>query len=303
MSTSSLLTHPPGRPTVSFELFPPRSPERTEEIWRRIRAMADATPDYFTVTYGASGSSRAESDQLVARLLAETDVPVVAHLTCVHASRAELTARIRRLFGAGVRDVLALRGDPPAESAGPPEVATSSDLVRLIRDVAAQTPGVDDVSIAVAAYPSGRHHGTGELAALRAKQEAGADFAITQVFYDAEAYAALVADARAAGITLPIVPGILPLTDRRRLARLEELTGVAVPVTLGALLDVDDPAERARRGRDATLALIDRVLAFGAPGLHLYTFNREHPALDVLEHLRARDLRNPALPQPAAQRA
>jgi methylenetetrahydrofolate reductase (NADPH) len=261
--------------------------------------MADAGPDFFTVTYGASGSARASSDGIVHRLLAETDVPVVAHLTCVGATRAELAARVRSLLDAGVRDFLALRGDPPAGQTrwvpDPGGVAGSADLVRLIREVQAAQPAAGRVTVAVAAYPAGRNSGAGEIAALLEKQKAGADYAITQVFYDAEDYASLVRDARAAGVTLPIVPGILPMTERRRLARLEELTSVAVPLSLDALLDVRDDAVRLRRGIDATLALIDRVLAVGAPGLHLYTFNRDFPALDVLAHLRARGVLNPAL--------
>ncbi|WP_052436276.1 5,10-methylenetetrahydrofolate reductase [Georgenia sp. SUBG003] len=299
MSTSSLIDLAPQLPTVSFELFPPRGTESDEAVWARILRMAEAGPDFFTVTYGASGSARESSDGIVHRLLTETAVPVVAHLTCAGATREELAARVRSLLDAGVRDFLALRGDPPAGQTAwvpaPGGVAGSADLVRLIREVQSGHPAAPDVTVAVAAYPSGHNSGVGEIAALLAKQAVGADYAITQVFYDAEAYATLVRDARAAGVTLPIVPGILPLTERRRLARLEELTGVPVPVSLDALLDVQDDAVRLRRGLDATLALIDRVLAVGAPGLHLYTFNRDRPALDVLDHLRARGVVNPAL--------
>ena len=299
MSTSSLIAPETALPTVSFELFPPRGTESDDAVWARISRMAEAGPDFFTVTYGASGSARASSDGIVHRLLAETDVPVVAHLTCAGATRGELAARVRSLLDAGVRDFLALRGDPPAGQtewvAAPGGVAGSVALVRLIREVQSAHPDAPDVTVAVAAYPSGRNSGPGEIAALLEKQAAGADYAVTQVFYDAEDYATLVRDARAAGITLPIVPGILPMTERRRLARLEELTGVPVPLSLDALLDVRDDAVRLRRGLDATLALIDRVLAVGAPGLHLYTFNRDRPALDVLAHLRARGVLNPAL--------
>ena len=326
MSTSSLLYVTEPHPTVSFELFPPRRPELYEVVWQRVLRMAEAGPDFFSVTYGASGSSREASGELVRRLLACTGVPPIAHLTCVGATRAELADRVRGLMDAGVRDFLALRGDPPQGQTTftPPEggLGRSSELVALIREVeterlgaprpdggreaTAEPPSIvalelgvqpaDVVSVAVAAYPSGTSHTReAELAALREKQDAGADFAITQVFYDAEAYASLVLEARAGGVHIPIVPGIIPLTDRGRLRRLEELSGVPVPVTLDALLATDDDAERLRRGIDATLALIDRVLAVGAPGLHLYTFNQDRPALDVLEHLRARGIRNPAL--------
>ncbi|WP_185972503.1 methylenetetrahydrofolate reductase [Georgenia yuyongxinii] len=317
-------------PTVSFELFPPRKPELYEAVWQRVLRMAEAGPDFFSVTYGASGSSREASGELVRRLLAETSVPPIAHLTCVGADREQLAARVRGLLRAGVRDFLALRGDPPDGQTtwAPPAggLARSSDLVALIREVEAEELGcgpaarsgaageppsvvaqdlgvvpADAVSVAVAAYPSGTSHTREEeLVALREKQDAGADFAITQVFYDADAYASLVADARDAGVHIPILPGILPLTDPRRLHRLEALSGVPVPADLDALLRCDDDAERQRRGIDATIALIDGVLEAGAPGLHLYTFNQDRPALDVLEHLRAGGLRNPALLTPPA---
>ncbi|WP_164737155.1 methylenetetrahydrofolate reductase [Georgenia sp. SYP-B2076] len=314
-----------AHPTVSFELFPPRRPEFDEAVWQRVLRMADAGPDFFSVTYGASGSSREASAELVRRLLTQTAVPPIAHLTCVAATRQDLVTRVNRLMDAGVRDFLALRGDPPAGqgtwSAPPGGLTRSSELVALIREVenerlGAPRPGggreatteppsvvaldlgvepADVVSVSVAAYPSGGSHTRdAELRALREKQDAGADFAITQVFFDADAYASLVADARAGGVHIPILPGVIPLTDPARLHRLSTLTGVPVPPEVDAMLDTDD-AERLRRGIAATLRLIDGVLAAGAPGLHLYTFNQDRPALDVLEHLRARGIRNPAL--------
>ncbi|MPV38761.1 methylenetetrahydrofolate reductase [Georgenia subflava] len=312
------------QPTVSFELFPPRRPELDEVIWQRVLRMAAAGPDFFSVTYGASGTSRLASAELVRRLITEAGVRPIAHLTCVGATRDELAGMVRSLLDAGVRDFLALRGDPPVgEQVWRPTAGgldRASDLVALIREIQAEHLGrpcetgrstteppsvvaldlgaraADSVSVSVATYPSGAAHGrTAELAALREKQDAGADFAITQVFYDAEAYASLVADARDVGIELPILPGIIPMTDARRLQRLAGLSGVEVPRSLQALLSVEDDAERLRRGIDATVALIDRVLAVGAPGIHLYTFNQDRPALDVVEHLRDRGLRNPAL--------
>ncbi|UNX55057.1 methylenetetrahydrofolate reductase [Georgenia sp. TF02-10] len=317
---------PTTHPTVSFELYPPRRPELDEVVWQRVLRMAAAGPDFFSVTYGASGTSRAASAELVRRILTTTGVPPIAHLTCVGATRAELAALVGRLLDAGVRDFLALRGDPPAGQtawqAPAGGLGRASELVALIREVEEERLGptrpdggratrpeppsavatdlgvtpADVVSVAVATYPTGSSHSrTAELAALKEKQDAGADFAITQVFYDAAAYASLVADARAAGVHIPILPGVIPLTDPGRLHRLAGLTGVPVPPSLDALLATPDEADRVRRGIDATLELIDRVLAAGAPGIHLYTFNHDRPALDVLAHLRARGVRNPAI--------
>jgi methylenetetrahydrofolate reductase (NADPH) len=306
VSTASLLRVPSARPTVSFEVYPPRTPAGAEAAWETITRLATAAPDFFSVTYGASGSSRAASRAVVRRVLTHTTVPPIAHLTCVDATREELAALVGELLDDGVRDFLALRGDPPAGASEwvpvPGGLNRASELVELIREVElARFGATGEVSIAVAAYPAGSSHTRAQdIEALRAKQEAGADFAITQVFYDAADYAGLVEDARNAGIVLPVVAGVIPATDPRRLARLAELTGVVVPPALLELLAVDDEEERHARGVTATLELIDAVVAAGAPGLHVYTFNHHRPALDVVERLhRPAPLAAP-LPTPTA---
>ncbi len=301
MSTASLVTVPSGRPTVSFELYPPRTPASTAAAWETVERLAAARPDFFSVTYGASGSARGASREVVRRILAETDVPPIAHLTCVAASRAELTRLVGELIDDGVRDFLALRGDPPAGHTEwvpqPDGLNRAAELVALIRQVEQERFGrTGAVSIAVAAYPSGTSHSrTQDVAALLEKQEAGADFAITQVFYDVAAYRALVAEARASGVYLPVVAGVIPMTDPGRLARLAELTGVPPPQELlERLAATPDADERHRLGISATVELVTEVVAAGAPGLHLYTFNKHRPALDVLERLNRPLSTNPA---------
>ncbi|WP_324650276.1 methylenetetrahydrofolate reductase [Georgenia sp. H159] len=293
MSTASLVTVPSGRPTVSFELYPPRTPARAAAAWETVERLAAAGPDFFSVTYGASGSSRDASRDVVRRILAETSVPPIAHLTCVGATREELGRVVGELVDDGVRDFLALRGDAPAGQSGwvphPGGLNGSSELVALIRDVErARFGATGALSVAVAAYPAGSSHTRAQdVAALLEKQAAGADFAVTQVFYDTAAYAGLVEDARSAGVYLPLVAGVIPMTDPRRLTRLAELTGVPVPTDLLArLADAADDEERHRVGIDATVELVEGVVAAGAPGLHLYTFNQHRPALDVVERLR-----------------
>lgn len=292
MSTASLVTVPTGRPTISFELYPPRTPATAAAAWQTVQRLAASGPDFFSVTYGASGSARTASRDVVRRILAETPVPPIAHLTCVGATREELGTLVEDLIADGVRDFLALRGDPPAGETQwrPPAggVASSTELVRLIRSVEREQLGTDGaVSIAVAAYPAGTSHTRAQdVRALFDKQAAGADFAVTQVFYDVECYASLLSEARAAGVYLPIIAGIIPLTDPGRLARLAQLTGVPVPPRILDLLAVEDDDERHRRGIDATVELVEAVVAAGAPGLHLYTFNQHRPALDVVERLR-----------------
>ncbi|MDN5655890.1 MAG: methylenetetrahydrofolate reductase, partial [Kocuria sp.] len=252
------------------------------------------------VTHGhgqPAGSHRA----VIRHLQQPPDQPVMAHLICQGSTTEQMRETIIDLLDDGVRDILALRGDPPRGASDwthqPDGLNTGAELVRLIRRVETERlevpdgPGARPVSISVAAYPpsgAGRDHAA-DLCALWEKQEAGADYAITQVFYDAEDYARLVDDARSQGIHLPIVAGIAPLTHPKRLTRLQEISGVPVPQHLLDHLDVDHEAERRRRGVAATLRLIDSVLELGCPGLHLYTFNKHPAALAILEPLRIRD--------------
>lgn len=290
------------RPTVSFELFPPRDVDAAPRLWATVRELEAAEPDFVSVTYGASGRTRETTRALVTRLLRETTLNPIAHLTCVGTSRAEVAAVVEEFLDEGVRAFLALRGDPPAGQADwrphPDGVATAAELVALLREVeqrrCAGSPAqavrarVRPLSLAVAAFPRGNHATGGtrqqDVQALLAKQEAGADFAITQVFFDAEAYLGLVAEARRAGVTIPIVPGIIPTTDPARLVRVQELTGVPVPRTLLDLLgSADDERERHRRGIRAGVDLVRAVLDGGAPGVHVYTFNKHEAALDLLE--------------------
>jgi methylenetetrahydrofolate reductase (NADPH) len=294
------------RPTVSFELFPPRDPDAAPRLWSTVRALADVRPDFVSVTYGASGSTRRTTRALVRRLLRETSLTPIAHLTCVGTSRDELTAVVEEFLDEGVRAFLALRGDPPQEASWQPHpdgLGTASALVGLLREIEARrcsaSPSqavratVRPLSVAVAAFPRG-NAGAGstreqDVAALLAKQAAGADFAITQVFYDAADYAELVALARDAGVTIPIVPGIIPMTDPARLRRVQTLTGVTVPQHVLDRLDAFDPADeravadRHRAGTRLGVDLVNAVLDDGAPGVHVYTFNTHGPALDLLE--------------------
>ncbi|GIG41555.1 methylenetetrahydrofolate reductase [Cellulomonas phragmiteti] len=290
------------RPTVSFELFPPRNPDAAPRLWSTVRELETVEPDFVSVTYGASGHTRQTTRALVRRLLRETSLNPIAHLTCVGTSRDEITTIVEEFLDEGVRSFLALRGDPPAGEPDwrphPDGVHTAAELVELLRDIEQRRCGrspaqavrarVRPLSVAVAAFPRGNHATGGtraqDVQALLAKQEAGADFAISQVFFDAEAYLGLVAEARDAGVTIPIVPGIIPTTDPARLLRVQELTGVPVPQHLLDLLGAaDDAAERHRRGTQAGVDLVNRVLDGGAPGVHVYTFNKHEAALDLLD--------------------
>jgi methylenetetrahydrofolate reductase (NADPH) len=300
----------PHRPTVSFELMPPRRPEVAPNFWETAQRLVAARPDFVSVTYGAAGGDRATSREVLATLLRGTPVLPVAHLTCVGASREDVSEVIDEFLEAGVRSFLALRGDPPRDEPdwrpSPDGVSSSVDLVRLLTQVdqrrvaadasAALRAAARPLTIAVATFPDG-NPGAGttrdqEVRRLLEKQEAGASFAITQFFYRAESYTGFVEAARSAGVTIPILAGILPTTEARRLRRVEELTGVAAPADLLRDLDrltapdgaVDHEAQH-EHGIQYSAALAREVLDAGAPGVHVYTFNKHRPALDLLERV------------------
>ena len=312
-------------PTLSLELFPPRPGRHVTQTWGALDRLLATGPDFVSVTYrpsfviGGTGSGAAgtappvrvrrehnPAEDVVAHVLSRSDVPLMAHLTCIGYRRDSVVEVVRRFLDLGVRRFLALRGDPPRGYAAEDvagELPHADDLVRVIREVESDyfDDGARHIQIAVAAYPADIDHGTG-IEVLGAKQAAGADLAITQVFYDPEDYLALRRAALYSGVTMPILPGIIPLTDLRRLTRLEALTGVGVPPDLVRTLERSDGAAAAAAGIDATLNLASAVLDGGAPGVHLYTFNRVRPALDVISHLRLGGILAGSTPDTAVQR-
>ena len=318
----------PG-PSLSLELFPPRPGRHATQTWGALDRLLGAGPDFVSVTYrpafvitgdppGAPGRAAAPaarvrvvrernpSEDVVAHVLATSAVPLMAHLTCIGYRRASVVEIVRAFLDMGVRRFLALRGDPPRGFAADDvvgELAHADDLVRVIREVEAEyfDDGARHLQIAVAAYPAAADRGR-EIEVLAAKRDAGADLAITQVFYDVEDYLALARAADRAGVDLPILPGIIPLTDLRRLTRLEALSGVRVPEHLVRTLERSAGARTTAAGIDATLRLAAGVLDGGAPGVHLYTFNRTRPALDLVSQLRLGRILDGRRPDPLTQR-
>ncbi|MHA7180398.1 methylenetetrahydrofolate reductase [Arthrobacter sp. MDB2-24] len=284
---------PPTYPALSYELYPPRNAEAEDSLWTTIRRLEGTRPDFVSVTYGAAGSNQETAIDLLRRLLTETTLKPLAHLTCVGTSRADLTEIVDRLIGGGVRGILALRGDAPeGRESRPGDVEHADELVRLIREVEAQRVAqlaAGKVSVGVAAYAT-RHPDSPsfdqDIEVLLAKEVAGADFAITQVFFQASDYSRLVTRARRAGVTIPIIPGVMPMTSTRRLKKLSGLAGIDVDEALwGRLEGARTDEERLRVGVEATVDLARAALDDGAPGLHLYTFNEHSAALDVLDAL------------------
>jgi methylenetetrahydrofolate reductase (NADPH) len=280
-----------GEPVFSFEFFPPKTDDGVKALFDTVEALRPLAPAYVCVTYGAGGSTRARTVELVKRLKRESEVEAMAHLTCVGASRDELAAVLDELAEAGVHNVMALRGDPPRGqatfTAHPQGFRYASELVAFIRS----QPGRWSFCVGAAAYPEG-HPETRDLdrdlAHLKAKVEAGADFLVTQIFFDNAHYFAFAERARAAGIAVPILPGIMPIQTVEQIERMTALCGASLPRSLRAAMDVRREAAEAARELGlsyATLQCAD-LLRRGAPGIHFYTLNRSPSTRAILAALR-----------------
>ncbi len=280
-----------GEPVFSFEFSPPRTDEGVASLFRTVEALRPLAPAYVCVTYGAGGSTRVRTLELVKRLKHEAELEAMAHLTCVGASRDELAAILDELAGAGIRNVMALRGDPPRGEASftphPQGFRYASELVAFIRSEPKRWP----FCLGVAGYPEG-HLETRDLARdvanLKLKVDAGADFLVTQLFFENARYFEFVERARGAGITLPILPGIMPIQTVEQIERMTRMCGASLPRLLRAAMDVrrEDPEAARELGLAyATLQCSD-LLRRGAPGIHFYTLNRSPSTRAILSALR-----------------
>jgi methylenetetrahydrofolate reductase (NADPH) len=277
-----------GRRCWSLEFFPPKSDEGERQLWQTLRELEACAPSFVSVTYGAGGSTRDRTVQATARIASETTLNPVGHLTCVGASRSELRHVIGTYAAVGVRNILALRGDPPGGPGAPwtphPEGLHNADeLVSLARSLG-------DFCIGVAAFPDGHPESADREADARAlarKAEAGAEFAITQFFFDAAEYDDLVTRMTRLGCQIPVIPGILPVTNVSQLVRFAELSGTPIPHWVMQRLEPvkDDPAAVSALGIEMATELCQRLLDGGAPGLHMYTLNRSDPTREILANV------------------
>jgi methylenetetrahydrofolate reductase (NADPH) len=277
----------PG-PHFSVEFMPPRNDADEDLLWRAVRRLEPLRPAFVSVTYGAGGSHRERTIRVTQRIAEETTLVPVAHLTAVGHSVSELRQVIGSYASVGVVNILALRGDPPGDPNGewiahPQGLEYTSDLVKL-------TKSLGSFSVGVAAYPD-KHPRSPDVESdtqfLVAKINAGADYAITQMLFSAEDYFRLRDRLTAAGIRVPLLPGIMPVTSYGRLMRIRELSGQPIPPELADKLkavDGDPDAGRAV-GMDHAVRMSEQLLAQGAPCLHFYTFNRSKATIEVLTAL------------------
>jgi methylenetetrahydrofolate reductase (NADPH) len=272
-------------PSISFEFFPPKTEEQRDQLDRTAKLLKPHAPDYVSVTFGAGGSTLSYTGDTVARLHREHGLEVAPHLSCMGGTRREIADLLDSYRAAGYRRIVALRGDLPSGMASPGDFRYAAELVRFIREHSG-----DHFHIEVAAYPEIHPQADDALADLRhfkAKVEAGANGAITQYFFNADAYFRFVDDVRRLGVNVPIVPGIMPISNFSQLKRFSDACGAEIPRWIVKRMQAhgDDADSIRELGSEVVAQLCRRLLDGGAPALHFYTLNRAKATQAILERL------------------
>jgi methylenetetrahydrofolate reductase (NADPH) len=279
-----------GLPTFSFEFFPPKDAEGEARLWSAIEGLESIAPDFISVTYGAGGSTRDRTIRIASEISAHTTIPTVAHLTCVGSTREELVEILGKYREAGIDNILALRGDPVGGPRAPWETTSGGfDHADQLVTLAAEIGGF---TIGVAAFPDGHPASDGDLDSdievLLEKERRGASFATTQFFFEASKWEELVEKLAAKGSTLPIIPGVLPVTNVKQLNRMAELSGVPIPehITQAFAAIEENPEDVRKLGVEIATKLSQDLLDAGAPGIHFYTMNTSTATREIFEGIR-----------------
>ncbi len=273
-------------PCFSFELFPPKSDDGVRQLFETLAELAALSPDFVSVTYGAGGTTRERTIELVTRVKRETGIEAMAHLACLGHTEEEIRALLDRLAAAGLENLLALRGDPQREGPPPPsDFRHASELVRLVRKSG------HAFCVGAACYPEGHIECADrgrDMAHLLAKVDQGVDFLVTQLFFDNAFYFDFVRRARERRVRVPVVPGIMPITNAAQIERFTRLCGATVPMRLVLELERrrDDPEAVLELGVAHAIEQCKDLLARGAPGIHFYTLNRSPAAKRIVSELR-----------------
>ena len=275
------------RTQVSIELFPPKDEAGEERLWSALTQLSDINPDFASVTYGAGGSTRDRTARITSEITQRTGIPTIAHITCVGASRAELVAVLAQYKSAGIRKVLALRGDPPTGPRGE-WVHTPDGLDHADELVALAVESGFDVGVAV--FPDGHpasKNRAEDLLTLRRKVEAGASFAISQFFFEASSWERLMTEAARADLKLSLIPGIMPVTNVKQLIRFAELSGTQIPHSIRSKFEsiADDPSAVARMGVEMATNLCQELLTMGVDALHFFTLNSSPATREIVTNL------------------
>lgn len=282
------------KPILSFELFPPRTAKATERLYQALPELIALQPDFFTVTYGALGSTQAKTLEIATLISKHYGMATACHLTCVGASRAMLDSTLQRIVDAGISNIVALRGDPPqGEEAfvpAPDGYAHANELVAHIRRFERQKQ-LEPFGIAVAGYPEKHLEAPSletDILHLKHKVEAGGDLIITQLFFDNAMYFDFVTRLRTAGITVPVVPGLMPVLSVPQIQRITALCGATIPATLQAelLAAGDDDLEAQAVGVRQCLQQAQELMAHGVPGIHFYVLNTATHMQQIIPPLR-----------------
>lgn len=274
---SSLLSS--ERPTISFEFFPPKDEQGFDNLKRSFEVLQTLEPDFISVTYGAMGSNQESSLAVVEQFAPR--IPTIAHLTCIGATVSNINQLLGKYEAAGVAGILALRGDLPRDFEGEPfgDFQRATDLIELIHG--------SSFEIGVAAFPEKHPESPSlehDLRVLKIKQASGASFGITQLFFDIDSYFQLVRDAESQGVSIPIIPGLMPISNAKQVLRMAEMSGARLPEALvEKLTNASDEVQAREIGMDFSIKLAKDLVAGGVPGLHVFTLNHHRAAVELLQ--------------------